>query len=348
MKNLQRQYDKYNMAGVIERLPNQIETVLASDIPRINSQPVDKVILAGVGGSVLAADIINDAFADKLKVPLQIDRYFTLPADITKNTLFIISSVSGNTEEPLEVLEEARAVSNNIAVLTGGGKLFSLGMNGNYPTMRIPVEKEPNGFQPRSALGYSVTYLTRFLYENGLMENPMPELTAVPDFLRSLINIRAEAEELAGKLMRKIPLVYTDELHQLSVARIAKIKFNENAKVPAFFNSLPEINHNEMLGFLARVSEFAAIYLHDPTSHPSIKVRYDIIQMAFKEKNIQNVDFHTWTMPGKITIEKVFAALLFTDWCSYSLALLNKTDPTSVNFIEEFKKSLSDKNTWSK
>jgi glucose/mannose-6-phosphate isomerase len=346
MRNLQAQYDKFNMARVIEGLPDQIETVLAADIPRIESRTIDKVVLAGVGGSALAADIINDAFADKLRVPLRIDRYFTLPADVSKNTLFIISS--GNTEEPLEVLEEARAVSDNIAVLTGGGKLYTLGMKGNYPTMRIPVEKEPEGFQPRSALGYSVTYLTRFLYENGLMENPLPELTAVPKFLRSLINIRADAEELAGKLVGKIPLVYTDELHQLSVARIAKIKFNENAKVPAFFNSLPEINHNEMLGFLARVSEFAAIYIHDPASHPSISVRYNIIQMAFKKKGIHNVDFHIWSMPGSNEAEKIFAALLFTDWCSYSLALLNKTDPTSVNFIEEFKKSLADKNTWKK
>ncbi len=336
LNELAKRYDRSNMANVIERIPAQIEIALNQSIPAVPVGPFNKVVVAGMGGSALPVDVITDAFAKKLKAPIWVSRYYNLRTTVDDKTLVIISSFSGNTEETLSVIQQFTKYAKNIAVISGGGRLTAIANEKGYPLFRIPRELELQGFQPRSAIGYFITLFARLLYNAGLIDDPRSELESAPEFLRDT-KIRPDAEEAAKWLQDKIPVVYTDEAHLMSIARIAKIKFNENSKRPAFFNAFPEVNHNEMLGFSKPLAEFGILYIHDPDSNPRVISRYNIMKELFKRKQYDHVNFWEWEIPGTVNLHKIMAAFMYTDWCSYSLALLDGIDPTPIDLVESFK-----------
>lgn len=329
-------FDHCNMASVIEQLPTQIEVALEQEMPPIPEGPFRQIVLAGLGGSALAADIVNDAFVDVLHAPIIISRHYTVPRGLDDQTLVIASSFSGATEEVLHAIESFPAHSRNVVIVSAGGPLTSLGRARGYPVIQIPKQREPSGFQARLALGYTVTFLARLLDRAGLMDSPRAELESLPRFLRDA-DIRTDAEETAMWLRDKIPVVYTDEKHIMSIARVAKIKFNENAKRPALYNAFPETNHNEMIGFGKAMARFGIVYLHDPASHQRIRHRFEIMKRVFEREMLHHVGFREWVIPGDTNIQRLFGALLFADWCSYTLALLDGVDPTPVALVESFK-----------
>lgn len=340
IRNLARKYDHLNMEKVIERSPEQIDYALSDpNLPVITDVSFNRAIVIGVGGSALPADVLNDAFSDSLRTPIMISRYYSLLSPIDDRTLIIVSSFSGNTEEALAAAENLPPDSNNVIMLTAGGRLATFAAERGYPLVRVPREREPEGFQPRCATGYMVTYLARILANVGILREPEGTLTAVVAFLRKL-DVRSEAESTAYWFSKNIPIFYTDAKYERSIARIAKIKHNENVKRPAFFNSLPEANHNEMIGFSRSFGKFAFLYLRDPASHHRVHQRFDVMQSVFYEKHM-DYSFREWTIPGSTKVEKIFAALMFLDWCSYTLALLDGIDPTPVGLVEDFKKALN-------
>jgi len=334
-----RKFDHYNMAKVIEGLPTQIEVALEQEMPAIPEGPFNRVVLVGMGGSALAADIVNDAFVDVLHSPVTVSRHYTLPRGVDDQTLVIASSFSGETEEVFHAIESFPSHARNVVIIGAGGALISLGQARDYPVIRIPKQREPSGFQARSAVGYTVTFLARLLHQAGNMEDPQSELESLPRFLRDA-DLRPDAEATAEWLRDKVPVVYTDEMHVNSVARVAKIKFNENAKRPSLYNAFPETNHNEMIGFGKAMVPFGIIYLHDPASHPRIRHRFETMRHVFDREMLHHVAFQEWAMPGDTSVQRVFAASMFADWCAYTLALLDGIDPTPVALVESFKRVL--------
>jgi glucose/mannose-6-phosphate isomerase len=343
LEALAQKYDLSGMKKVIERIPAHIEIALAQTMPKLPSGPFNKAILVGQGGSALPADVVADAFAGEFRIPLTVSRYYNLPPAVDKKTLIIACSFSGGTEEVLSSIGQLPEHAENIVVISGGGRLISMAAERGYPIIRIPVDKEPKGFQPRMAFGYIITYLVRLLsyagIKDGAQPEPISELSNVPLFLRQA-EIRQAAQDAAVWLAEKIPVVYTDESHLMSVARIAKIKFNENSKRPAFFNALPEANHNEMIGFSKSLARFGILYLHDYDSHPRIRQRFEVMKRVFAREAFDHIGFREWRIPGATRIQKIFAALVFADWCSYSLALIDGFDPTPVKLVENFKQEL--------
>jgi glucose/mannose-6-phosphate isomerase len=337
---LAQQHDHFQMATVMARLPEHIRIALEDPLPALRQTQFSQVVVCGLGGSALPCEVLMDAFADELTSPMRVWRTYGLPSGIDDRTLLIFSSFSGNTEETLSGIDGLPADARNVVVVTAGGRLAQLARERGYPLIVIPTKDEPNGFQPRSAFGFIVTYLARVLHAGGLMRDPASTLGALPAFLRAL-DVRPEAADLASWLGDRVPLVYTDDSHLMSVARIAKIKFNENAKRPSFFNAFPELNHNEMIGFTVPLGTFAVVYLHDPSSGPRIRERFDVMRQVFGRDRIDNVGFRSWEMPGSSRAERVFAALMFADWCSYYTALLGGFDPTPVPLVESFKQELS-------
>ena len=352
LEALAKKHDKHNMEEVIERLPEQIVIALEQDIPERDSPPIpngpfDRVVIAGMGGSALPMDVLTDAFAEQLKVPVIVWRQYDLPPRLVDGSLIIASSFSGGTEEALSAIGSLPKGADNVVVLCSEdesadkpAELGCVAAEKRYPIIRIPVHREPKGFQPRSAVGYMVTFLGRVLSHAGVLHDPRIELEAVVPFLRQN-GTRPAAESIAFWLKDRIPVVYTDEMHRMSVARVAKIKFNENAKRPAFFNAFPEANHNEMIGFLNEdFGRFGVLYLHDPDSHPRIRRRYSVMKDVFERNNLRHVGFREWEIPGTTRVQRIFGALAFAEWCSYTLALLDETDPTPVELVETFKREL--------
>lgn len=343
-KELAAEYDHSNMDRVIERLPDQIEISLDMDLPALPNGSFRKVYINGLGGSALPVDVVLDAFKNNLQSNVQLTRNYQYPTPYNENDLFIASSFSGNTEEVIASIESFPDNAINIVVLSGGGDLSKLAEQKKYPLVRIPVEiekKVSKNFQPRCAVGYFVTLFSRILYETGNMVDPRQELESVPSFLQGeSISIKSKAQEIAIWLKGKIPVFYTDEPHLLSVGRIAKIKINENSKRPAFFNALPEANHNEMIGFVKSFEKFGLLYLHDPKSEPQIGIRFDTMKRVLENEGLDNLGFKKWEMPGENNVQRIFASLMFADWISYFLAFLYKQDPTPVKLVESFKKEL--------
>lgn len=341
---LVKRHDKHDMAGIIARTPDQIDFALSDpDFPAIPSRPFERAVVVGMGGSALPVDVLNDAFEGIFCGPVTIWRRYVRPSDCDDRTLIVASSFSGTTEETLSAIYDLPSGAENVIVLTTGGQLAELANERGYPIIRIPKEREASGFQPRCATGYFVTYLARLLADVGLLkEDPRFMFEKLVRFLRR-IDVRRDAERTARWIGDRIPVIYTDDHHERSVARIAKIKFNENAKRTAFFNALPESNHNEMIGFERRFGQFAFLYLRDPDTHPRVDLRFGVMRTLFDEPRFGHIFLDDWEMQGETNLERVFSALTFADWCSYTVALLDGIDPTPVTLVEEFKKHLDER-----
>ena len=335
---LAERWDLSDMARVIAGMGGQIDFALEdAQFPDIVRSGIEEILVVGMGGSVLPVDIINDTLADWLPRSLQVSRHYHLPRAETQRRLLVFSSFSGNTQEVIEPLLSMPAEARNIAVITAGGQLASIGEERGYPTIIIPAAREPNGFQPRCASGYIVTYLARLLTASGFATVPFKQFQVLSSFLGGL-DLRAEGEALALALEGRIPIFYSDERHALSLARIAKIKYNENAKRPAFFNALPEASHNEMIGLSGADEQLVVVYFRDPESHPRVHQCFDIMRRVLAGPH---VSFLEWEMLGANRLERVFATLMLADWVSYFSALLRGVDPTPVALVEEFKRLLT-------
>ncbi len=336
-KRLAGKYDKFDMAGVIERTPGQIEFALTDPgFPVIKAGSFDKVIIVGMGGSGLPLDVLSGGFHGRLCKPVYLVQHYDCPYPVDAQTLVIAISFSGNTEEVISAVTEMSRTGAAILAMAAGGKLAQLAAAGGYPFVRIPKEREGKEFQPRCATGYIVTYLARILAATGILVDPRPQLAALVPFLRSL-DIRAEAEEMARWFAQRIPVIYVDEPYRRALGRIFKIKLNENAKRPAFYNSLPEANHNEMIGFTQPDGSFALLYLRDPNSNERVHSRFAVMKKIFSRGGFDHVILREWTLPGETRLEKIFAGIMFADWCSYAAALLDGIDPTMVSLVEDFK-----------
>ncbi len=335
---LAKKHDHYKMQEVIKYLPRQIEIALKQELPTIPTGPFKAAVVVGMGGSALPVDVISTAFQDHLNVPLSVLRNYALLPSVTKDHLIIASSFSGTTEETLSAIKPLHKDAN-VVCLTTGGELRDLATERGYPLVLMNIANEPPGFQPRSAVGYFVTYLARMLETAGVVSGTTTEITAIPPFLRS-VDFSEQAEKIARWIKKKIPIIYCDETYKMAIARTAKIKFNENSKRPAFFNVIPEANHNEMIGFTSSLGDFGILYFHDQSSHPRIEKRFEVMKRVFAEGNLKHVSFMKWIIPGQTKLQKIFAALAFSERCSYNLALLDGFDPTPVDMVEKFKSAL--------
>jgi glucose/mannose-6-phosphate isomerase len=278
-------------------------------------------------------------------LPVEVVRDYRVPGLTIEGTLVIAVSFSGNTEETLNVARYAGVPRENLVVITSGGALADLAERNKHPMIQIPVDRKWQSLQPRCATGYIATYLARLLEAAGALSPVEDDFRSLVAFLRAL-DLRAEGEALARWIGSRIPVFYADNQYVRSVARVARIKFNENAKMPAFFGALPEVNHNEMIGFSRPVGKFAVIYFRDPDGDPRIDRRYETMRALFEEKKLKHVSFREWAMPGRSPLKKIFAALALTDWASHCAALLAKTDPTPVSLVEEFKVRLRSESAW--
>ena len=338
---LAAKFDENDMARVIERTPDQIEFALEDPAFPTNIRPTCKrVIVAGMGGSALPADVVADVYARDLGGRMSISRSYEIPWATDKDTLVLVMSFSGSTEETLSALDSLEQSDAQIVVITAGGSLEQRAETAGHPLIRIPKHREPQGFQPRCATGYFSTYVARVLQQAGILGDSLSKLERAASFLRHL-DVRPDAERLASWIGNRIPLVYTDQMHENSIARIAKIKLNENSKRPAFYNVLPEANHNEMIGMAGSPGEYGLLFINNPTSHERIQKRYEVMKDVFADRGLRHVNFASWELPGETHAERVLGGLLFADWWSYYLALLGEVNPTPVALVEDFKQALN-------
>lgn len=336
-RDMSFEIDKSNLRRVILNSAAQLRTDLKfSNQLFLKRRRFDKVIFCGMGGSALAGDLLaglklKKAAEFSISVPAWTHRSYGLPQDCNENTLLICISYSGNTEETISVLDEAKNKGIEIAGIASGGKLEDL-----FERNKTPWVKIPSGLPPRCALGYQFSALVKILVGYGIIFQSSQEKLRLLGGQIDPASIENEAKIFCQKLNHKIPIIYSSEENKI-LARITKIKFNENSKIPAFWNSLPEMNHNEMVGWTKNLGPFSFIFLKDETDLPRIQKRMEFTARLIRKTGLP-VDFVE--MKGHDALERMFWMLAFGDWVSYHLALFYGIDPFPVEIVEEFKRQL--------
>ncbi|MDP3799922.1 MAG: SIS domain-containing protein [bacterium] len=294
----------------------------------------ENTIVVGMGGSHLGADLV------KLCLPslsINIHTSYGLPEvseKNLKNSLIILSSYSGNTEEVIDSFNTAFTQGLALAVVTTGGQLLDLAIKNNIAYIKMPAED----IQPRLALGYSFRAILKLLDETSTLgESDALANKLDPD------SIKIKADEFSKKLQNKVPVIYSS-LKNKALADIWKIKFNETSKIPAFANIFPELNHNEMTGFDSNdatknlMEKFHFIFLKDGKDDTRILKRIDATKNILEQQG-----FEVDVLPffGDTKTEIIFNSLLLADHISLGLAEYYGNDPEQVPLVEKFKKIIS-------
>lgn len=317
------------MSDAIKNFPSQFSYQPVIEQEKKIKAP-SQIFFLGMGGSHLAADL---ALLCNPHLPLSIWSDYGLPHQIdqTKNSLVIAGSYSGNTEETIDGFNLARKKKLPVVVIAAGGKLIAEAKKNNLPFIQLPN----TGIQPRMALGFALRALLKIVGdEQGLRQSA--HLAKSLDPLVQENNGRALAKKLAGS----VPVIYASA-RNMAIAYNWKIKLNETGKIPAFYNVLPELNHNEMTGFDVQPStrplseRFHFIFLKDKKDHPRVQKRMEILERLYRQKKLP---VEIQTLEGKNAFEKVFTSLMIADWTAVAIAEQYGLESEQVPMVEEFKK----------
>jgi len=317
--------DSQNMLQVIKDFPNQCREAL--ELPRgiSASGEIKNIIITGMGGSAMGGDLLK-IYMDESEIPVYVNRNYKLPKFVNENSLVFAVSYSGNTEETLSSLKDAKEKNAQIIGITSGGKLAE------------ECEKVitiPSGLQPRAALGYSFFPMLGVLHNTNLIRVKNDDLNEMMNILKQTDKFNEEGEKLSKKLKEKIPIIYASE----KLGPIAfrwKTQINENAKMPAFYNVFSEMNHNEIAGYKSMDGKFVVVLFRDKYDNDRIKKRMDICREIMEEhSSVEEVQTQ-----GESLLARMFSTVYLGDFVSYYMALWNRVDPSPVEIIEAMKKKL--------
>ena len=335
--------DTYNFRQMILDSPDQF--MVGFKIAQGISLPgtFKSVMISGMGGSALPGNLFRVYLSDLAgrekitgeRVGIFQNRFYGLPHESFDACLNFICSYSGNTEETIASFEEA--LRNNLPCIgfSSGGKIEEMCREHGVPHVKMPIPGE--GFQPRMGTGYFFGAMYRVLINQGLVPDTQEEIIAYAELLKGqLPEFEAQGIKLSEKLVGKTPVIFGTTRFK-SVAMIWKIKINENAKTPAFYNFFPELNHNEMVGYTNPQGKFIVIMLRDSGDFAPMQKRFEVTAGLLREKGVtvEMVD-----MPGESVFEKMFGSILIADFASYYLALEYGQNPTPVDMVEQLKKML--------
>ena len=338
--------DPQRMGCLIAALPDHCvaawDTARAAlHLPAAYRQPAHVVVL-GMGGSAIGADLVRGLYLDRLPAPLQVVRGYEPPAYVGPQTLVIACSHSGNTAESLSAFAAAEQRGAKLIAITTGGRLADRAQQAGIPLIEYTCPT-----QPRAALGYSLTAMLAVLHAVGWVPGAEEDLPAALDAVRSVGAEYApqrpaatnRAKQLARRLWQRVPIVYGAGW-LAEVARRWKAQCNENAKQWAFYEELPELNHNAVEGYrlpAADTAPLTVVSLESDRYPPAIRRRAAITRRVLAERLVPT---EVVTVAGPNRLAEVLTAVHVGDWTSYYLALLNGVDPTPVPTLEWLKAEL--------
>ncbi|HEX8390183.1 MAG TPA: bifunctional phosphoglucose/phosphomannose isomerase [Candidatus Saccharimonadales bacterium] len=331
------QRDPERALKVIAEEWRQVTTELAIINPSPRRSEVRNVVIAGMGGSGLASDMLRDWI--DLSVPYEVVKSYDLPAYVDESTLVVASSFSGNTEETLSAIDQALARGAQTVVITKGGTLLDVTKEHNVPYIQMEWD-----YQPRMGMFINLNGLVRLLAYYGVIEpERSSELAALAPWLQAETNAwLAEtpsadnpAKQLAWWCAGKTPVIFaSSELK--SLAYKWKISFNENSKNVAYHNELPEFDHNEFIGWSSHPVEkpFAPIDLRSSLDHPRISKRFELGErlLSGRRPAPKRVE-----LQGDSRLAQLLWGAIYADFVSVYLGILNGVDPMKVALVEKLK-----------
>ena len=310
---------------------------------------VQHIVILGMGGSAIGGALLQGLVAAECAVPVTVVRGYTLPAFARgPETLVVGCSYSGNTEETLSAFREALRRDTRTVVVTTGGKLAALAQE-KVQGREIPLVLFDYHSQPRAALGYSFTLLLGLLSRLGLVQDysaDLEEAIGVMEAWQTEIGpgvpaSRNAAKSLAERLVDRLPVVYGAGFLAV-VANRWKTQFNENSKHWTFFEALPELNHNAVVGLGIPRSvreQTVVLMLRSNLDHPRVQVRWEVTQELLQR---EGVAAETLWGRGESRLAQMLSLIHFGDYASFYLAMLNGVDPTPVETIAFLKRRLAE------
>jgi glucose/mannose-6-phosphate isomerase len=301
------------------------------------------LVVAGMGGSAIGGDLARAALGDQASRPILAARGYGLPPWTTPDTTVLCASYSGDTEETLACYESAGALGAHRVVVTAGGQLAELARADGVGV--IPV---PGGFQPRAALAYLLVASLEVAALCGAGPRLAAEIDVAAGHLEKLAGEwgpdAAEdslAKSLAHSLNGTVPVIAGAGLTS-ALAYRWKTQINENAKLPAFYGELPELDHNEIAGWdgAAALAPFSAIFLYDCDSHPRLRTRIELTEQRIAPSARFTSVVST---RGESALERVCSLVLLGDLVSFYLAVLAGVDPTPVVALVQLKQALAER-----
>jgi glucose/mannose-6-phosphate isomerase len=302
---------------------------------------VRSVVFCGMGGSAVAGDVLRSVFRDRLGLPVEVNRSPELPAHAGPHSLVVVSSYSGNTSETLGAFREATKRGCRAIVVTSGGTIAEEAHGAG-----VPVVEVPGGFQPRAAMGWLAFTALGALEAAGLLP-PLAEDVAEaagevearaavcgPDSLTD----ENPAKRLAKELGERIPVVWGAEGIGAAAAARWKTQFNENGKVPAWWSSMSELDHNEVVGWTEPFGgAHAVIALRHEAEDPEIAARFPLsLQIAADA----GADTHEVWATGRSSLARLMSLIALGDFTSAYVAIRKGVDPTPVDVIQRLKAAL--------
>jgi glucose/mannose-6-phosphate isomerase len=305
----------------------------ASEIRKIIAN-IDNITICGMGGSGIGGKLVSQWIQHELAIPvLQLNDY-NLPAYVKANSLVIASSYSGNTEETMNAVRQAKERGAHIIGVSSGGELLAFCQENNYDYIIVP-----GGNPPRSALAFSVIQLVTIFVKLGLISSD--RLDEVKKAQALLVNdeqeIHAIGKQLAQFLFEKVGIIYSAPEYE-GVAVRARQQFNENSKYLAWTSVIPEMNHNELVGWGGGDDRFAPVFLFTEDMDPRNKLRYTITKSIIEKKT--GVSFEV-IAKGDSLIERSFYLINVVDWASWYLSELRQVDAVEIVSIDFLKGELS-------
>ncbi len=337
------QRDAQDALGIAEKQYQQLTHEFAVDsLQSLVDSQIENVVYAGMGGSALAA-LLSQSWPG-YKLPFEICRNYHIPKYVGPKTLFIAASYSGNTEEEVAALAAAEAAAARVVVMASGGGLAEIAQAKGHPYLEIPKVA-----QPRFAVFYMLKGLISILETAGLVgeAEATQAIHAAADFLKSSVaawlptvpTAENPAKKLATELAGKSVVVYAGPL-LAPAAYKWKISFNENAKNVAWWNQLPEFNHNEMIGWSSHPVQkpYGVVELRSRLEDPRVQKRFEVTERLLSGLRPSP---HVVEIQGGTLLEQLLWAVNFGDFVSIYLALLNGLNPTPVELVEKFKQELN-------
>ncbi len=340
-----QELDKENIFDAIGAQPDQLlrnyADTMQADVTADEGVGIQNIVLCGMGGSALAANILKNWVYDQLVVPFEIVRGYNVPDYVSPDSLVIISSHSGNTEETLACYKEAMGQSARVMVMSAGGELVSLANQNNQTLLELPT-----GIQPRLSVFAGLKALACVFEDmrlvattdlRGQLINTANYLDEVKFAMSPDNDADNTAMQIAEKIAGKIVVVYAGPALG-SAAYKWKINLNENGKQLAFYNTYPELDHNEFQGWMFPANkDLVSIQLESDLEADQMKKRMEVTKSILSDHGFDPI---TIKAQGPTYIDQLLSTILLGDYVSAYVGILNGIDPTPVELVEKLKQQL--------
>lgn len=322
------------IAGFTGQLREALDIVQKYHFVAPKDKKFNNIVLTGLGGSGIAGSIVQNYVFDKFAIPFVVNKDYFLPAFVGQHSLVIVSSYSGNTEETVAALHKALRLKATVICITSGGEIARIAKR-----KKIDCVLLPSGMPPRACIGYAILQVLNTLHYFGLMKNSFIKETkaAIQLLDEQEKNIFKKARQLATKLNGKLPIIYASASYEGMAVRFRQ-QLNENSKILVWHHAIPEMNHNELVGWRDKDADKVVILLRNEDDYERVQMRMEINKKIFKQYTPNIIEIYS---QGKSYWERIFYFIHLTDYVSTELAKLRQMDATEVKVIDFLKGSLA-------